>query len=149
MNLSEIKSEKQNILYGLGWTSLSTLINGLTQILRLSVLSRFLTKEEFGIVAILTFILGLTQIFSDLGFSASIMSQKNLSRNDFLNLYWCQFAVYNIVMIAIISLSPLIADFYQSPILTILIPLIMLDFLFISLGRLYDTVLQKNMQFKR
>ena len=56
MNLSEIKSEKQNILYGLGWTSLSTLINGLTQILRLSVLSRFLTKEEFGIVAILTFI---------------------------------------------------------------------------------------------
>lgn len=148
MNLSGTKSEKRNILYGLGWTSLSTLINGLTQILRLSILSRFLTKEEFGIIAILTFILGLTQIFSDLGFSASIMSQKNLSRNDFLNLYWCQFAVYNIVMIAIMSLSPLIADFYQSPMLTILIPLIMLELLFISLGRLYDTVLQKNMQFK-
>lgn len=67
---------KNTIISGLGWTTVSTIANGLAQILRLTILSRFLSKEDFGIVAILTFILGLTQVFSDMGFSAAIMSQK-------------------------------------------------------------------------
>lgn len=139
---------KRGILIGLGWTSLSTLINGLTQILRLSILSRFLVKEDFGLVAILTFILGLTQVFSDMGFSASIMSQKELDRKSFLNLYWSQFIVFNTMVVLIILLSPLIADFYHTPMLEVLVPLMTSELFFISLGRLYDTVLQKNMQFK-
>ena len=142
------KKINKSIRVGLGWTSLSTIINGLTQILRLSILSRFLDKEDFGIVAILTFILGLTQVFSDMGFSASIMSQKNLDKRTFLSLYWCQFFVFNIVMVLISLFSPLIADYYEMPKLEVLVPLIMSELFFISLGRLYDTVLQKNMQFK-
>lgn len=45
---------------GIGWTTISTITNGLVQILRLSILSRYLTKEDFGLVAILTLILGLS-----------------------------------------------------------------------------------------
>lgn len=71
------------ILFGLGWTTLSTIVTGVTQILRLSILARFLNKEDFGVVAILTFVLGLTQVFSDLGFSASIMSEKIYRKIDF------------------------------------------------------------------
>lgn len=141
-------NKDKSIIVGIGWTSLSTLVNGLTQVLRLSILSRFLAKEDFGIVAILTFILGLTQVFSDMGFSASIMAQKNLDRKSFLNLYWIQFIVFNTMMVLIASFSSLIADCYNMSILKKLIPLMMLELFFISLGRLYDTVLQKNMQFK-
>ena len=79
---------------GFGWTSISTIVNGLTQVLRLSILSRFLTKEDFGIVTIITFILGLTQVFSDLGFSAAIMSEKQLKGNSFNAVYWAQFFLY-------------------------------------------------------
>lgn len=148
MNNLNKNLERTSILKGIGWTSLATIVNGITQILRLSILSRFLEKEDFGIVAILTFILGLTQVFSDMGFSASIMSQKNLDKKSFLDLYWYQFGIFNLVMIIVSLSSPLISDYYNAPTLKILVPLTMSELFFISLGRLYDTVLQKNMQFK-
>lgn len=136
-----------SIVTGLGWTTLSTIVNGLAQLLRLSILARFLSKEDFGVVAILTLVLGLTQVFSDLGFSASVMSQKDLDRKSFLSLYWLQFIVFNAMMVAISLCSPLIAGYYSEPSLTVLIPVMMSELFFISLGRLYDTLLQKNMQF--
>lgn len=139
---------KKSILAGLGWTSVSKITTGLTQILRLSILSRFLSKEDFGVVAILTMVLGLTQVFSDLGFSASVMSQKDLGRKSFLSLYWLQFIVFNVMMVVISLCSPWIAGYYDTPSLNILVPLMMSELFFISLGRLYDTLLQKNMQFK-
>ena len=136
------------ILFGLGWTTLSTIVTGVTQILRLSILARFLNKEDFGVVAILTFVLGLTQVFSDLGFSASIMSEKNLSKNRFLSLYWLQFIVFNCLMLGVSLFSPVISTYYKLSELQYLIPIVLCELLFVSIGKLYDTVLQKNMQFK-
>lgn len=145
--MSEIIN-KSSIIRGLGWTTISTITNGLVQILRLSILSRFLSKEDFGIVAILTLILGLTQVFSDMGFSAAIMSQKKIEKSNFLSLYWLQFLVFTFMMLSISLCSPFIANYYNSPILTKLVPIMMSELFFVSLGKLYDTVLQKNMEFR-
>lgn len=139
---------KNKIISGLGWTTISTITNGLVQILRLSILSRYLTKEDFGLVAILTLILGLTQVFSDMGFSAAIMSQKKIEKSNFLSLYWLQFGVFVLMMLAISLCSPIIANYYDSPVLLILVPIMMSELFFVSLGKLYDTVLQKNMEFR-
>lgn len=145
--MSEIIN-KNSIIRGLGWTTISTITNGLVQILRLSILSRFLSKEDFGIVAILTLILGLSQVFSDMGFSAAIMSQKKIEKSNFLSLYWLQFLVFTFMMLSISLCSPFIANYYNSPILTKLVPIMMSELFFVSLGKLYDTVLQKNMEFR-
>lgn len=142
------KFNKKSIISGLGWTTISTITNGLVQILRLSILSRFLSKEDFGIVAILTLILGLTQVFSDMGFSAAIMSQKKIEKRNFLSLYWLQFLVFTFMMLSISLCSPFIANYYDSPILSKLVPIMMSELFFVSLGKLYDTVLQKNMEFR-
>lgn len=142
------KFNKKSIISGFGWTTVSTITNGLVQILRLSILSRFLSKEDFGIVAILTFILGLTQVFSDMGFSAAVMSQKKIENRNFLSLYWLQFWVFVIMMLAVSLCSPFIANYYKSPILLKLVPIMMSELFFVSLGKLYDTVLQKNMEFR-
>lgn len=139
---------KNKIISGIGWTTISTITNGLVQILRLSILSRYLTKEDFGLVAILTLILGLTQVFSDMGFSAAIMSQKKTEKSNFLSLYWLQFGVFVLMMLAISLCSPIIANYYDSPVLLILVPIMMSELFFVSLGKLYDTVLQKNMEFR-
>lgn len=138
----------KKIAQGIGWTTVSTIVNGLTQILRLSILARFLDKSDFGIVAILTFILGLTQVFSDLGFSAAIMSEKNLNRGRFLSLFWLQLMAFVGIMIIISLASPLIAKYYNNESLIILVPLMLSELAFAGVGKLYDTVLQKNIQFK-
>lgn len=142
------KIDSNQIIKGLSWTTLSTIFNGISQILRLAILTRFLQKEDFGIVAILIFILGLTQVFSDMGFSAAIMSEKNLSRTRFIGLYWLQFIIFNALAIIVSISSPFIATYYNEYSLTWLVPIMLSELFFISLGKLYDTVLQKTMQFK-
>lgn len=139
---------KSKIFWGLGWSSLSTIVIGLTQLLRLSILSRLLEKSDFGIVAILTFILGLTQVFSDMGFSAAIMAQRKIEHKDFISLYWLQALIFGIAFIIVAAFSLPISFYYGLPSLVFLIPLALLELPIMGIGKLYDTVLQKNLMFK-
>lgn len=133
---------------GVIWTTLGTVCIAIIQILRLSILARFLDKSDFGIVAILTFVLGLTNTFADLGFSAAIMHKHNISQKEFSSLYWIQSIFFIILFIIGSLLSPLVAAFYNEESISYLLPIVLLDLLFNGIGRLYDTVLQKDMQFK-
>ena len=142
------KASKRAIFSGLSWTSVSTIINGLSQVLRLSILSRFLEKSDFGIVAILTLTLGMVQVFSDLGFSSAIMSQKDLEKQDFVSLFWLQFIIYNVTMICLSLSSSLFASYYSNAAIASILPIVLFELFFISIGRLYETVLQKEMRFK-
>ena len=74
---------RKQAIKGAQWMSISTVTTSIVQILRLSILTRFLEKSDFGIVAIITFILGLTFTFTDLGFSSAIMYKQGLTRKEF------------------------------------------------------------------
>lgn len=139
---------KEGIISGAKWTTISTVVTALIQILRLSILTKFLNKSDFGIVAILTFALGVTNTFADLGFSASIMHKQHLTRKEFSSLYWIQFAFFIVLLGIGIVVSPLIASFYNETSIKYLLPIVLIDLLFNGIGRLYDTILQKDMLFK-
>lgn len=136
------------VVSGAKWTTLSTIVTTVVALLRLSILTRILDKADFGIVAILTFIVGLTQTFSDMGFSSAIMHRRDMDRASFSSLYWMQLSVFCVFYLIIALCSPLVASFYREPRLTYLLPLILLELIFVGIGRFYETLLQKNFQFK-
>ena len=72
----------KQVVKGTAWMSASTAVVALFQILSLVVLTRFLTKSEFGIVAIVTMVLGIVHTMADLGFSAVVMHKSNLSEKE-------------------------------------------------------------------
>ena len=128
---------------------ISTVTTSIVQILRLSILTRFLEKSDFGIVAIITFILGLTFTFTDLGFSSAIMYKQGLSRKEFSSLYWIQLITFSILYCLLSLCSPFIAQFYNEPSITQLMPIALLDLVLQGIGKLYDTILQKEFLFKQ
>ncbi|MCF0178688.1 MAG: MOP flippase family protein [Bacteroidales bacterium] len=128
--------------------TISTAVSSLVAILRLSILTRFLDKSDFGIVAVVSFILGLTSMFSDMGFSTVILHKQDIDRKQFSSLFWIQMFVYCLLYLMVVSLTYPIATFYNEPLLHTLLPLALLDLLFLGVGRMYETVLQKNFQFK-
>lgn len=138
---------KKTILSGSIWTSVSTISTAIVQILRLSILTHFLEKSDFGVVAILTMVLGFTGMFSELGFSTIIMNKKNLTNKEFSSLYWLQFILYTFIYFVISLLSFLVADFFNEPTVTYLLPITMLDLILVGVGRLYDTLMQKELKF--
>ena len=126
----------------------STVITSIVQLLRLSILTHFLQKADFGIVAIITFILGLTFTFTDLGFSSAIIYKQDLNKKDFSSLFWIQLIVFILLYIVISLFSPIVANFYNESSISYLMPIALLDLVLQGIGKLYDSVLQKEMKFK-
>ena len=141
-------SEKNRIISGTFWTTASTLTTAIVQILRLSILAHFLEKGDFGVVAILTLVLGLTYTFSDLGFSSAIIHKKDITREEFCSLYWVQMFIYVVIYFAGILCSGWVADYFSTQDVQKLLPITLLDLILHGVGRLYDTLLQKNFQFR-
>ena len=137
-----------NLVKDTMWTTLSTIVMAIVQILRLSILARFLDKTDFGIVAILTLILGFSQIFCDLGFATALMYKKDITRKEFSSLYWLQFSLFILMYVLFLCLSKPLAMFYEEASLAFLLPIVMIDLLFKGIGRLYEVMLQKNFRFK-
>jgi O-antigen/teichoic acid export membrane protein len=138
----------RQVVNGTAWMSVSTGVAALFQILSLVVLTRFLTKSEFGIVAIVTMVLGIVHTMADLGFSAVVMHKSNLSEKEFSSLYWIQLILFAVIYLVSIAISPLIAAFYDEPSLSYLIPISLSALIFMGIGMLYNTMLQKNKAFK-
>ena len=140
---------REQVVSGTKWITVATIITSIIQLLRLSILTRFLEKSDFGIVAIITLILGLTYTFTDLGFSSAIMHKQGLTRREFSSLFWIQLITFSLLYFVLSLCSPWIAQFYNEPSISQLIPIALLDLVLQGIGRLYDTILQKEMLFKQ
>ena len=139
---------KKTVISGAKWMSISTIVSSLVVILRLSILAHFLEKSDFGIVAILTFIHGLTIMFSDMGFATVVLHKQDLKKSEFSSLFWIQMLVYTVLYLIMICFTHPISIFYSEPLLHILLPLSLVDLFFTAFGKLYEAVLQKNFQFR-
>lgn len=113
------------------------------------ILTRFLEKSDFGIVSIVNMVIGLCVSFSDLGFASIIMYKNKLSDREFSSLYWIQWILYTFVYGLIAIASPLVSYIYNEPLLKTLIPISALSLMCLSVGKLYDSVLQKQYEFKK
>lgn len=140
---------KSKLLKGGFWTSVSTAFTMLIQFARIMILTRFLAKSDFGIVSIVNMVIGLCISFSDLGFSSIIMYKKELTKKEFSSLYWIQWIIYLGAFFIIVIVAPLIARLYHDTILQELVPISAFSLICMSLGKLYESVLQKRYEFKK
>lgn len=140
--------EKKRIISGGFWTGLASGATMFSQFIRIMILTRYLDRSDFGVVAIINMVIGLCLAFGDLGFSSVIMYKKNLSKTEFSSLYWLQLIIYSVIYIILCAASPLFSMFYNESALLSLIPLSALSLISLAIGKLYESVLQKRYEFK-
>ncbi|CAL1520768.1 MOP flippase family protein [Chitinophaga sp. MM2321] len=141
-------SINKSVVSGTSWTAVSMGTQVLVQLLRLSILTRFLSKSDFGLIAIVTLVLGFTHIFTDLGISVALFSRQNITKKEYSSLYWISLLSGIALYIIILLLTPLISIFYQLEILNILIPIMGLDLVIATAGRQFKVFKQKELRFK-
>lgn len=139
---------KRQAISGTIWTGGSSVVMALIQILRLSILTRFLEKSDFGLVAIVVLVLGFTHIFSDLGVSVSLFSKEEISKNEYSSLYWVSIILAILLYLGLLIITPLIASFYNQTELISLIPIMGLDLIFSTIGRQFRIFRQKALSFR-
>lgn len=115
---------------GVAWSSLSTIVRSVVSLLQVSILTDYLEKSDFGIVAIATLFIGFIQIFMDLGLSIGIIHKQDITSEQYSSLFWFNVLSGGALTLILIGLSPLVAYIYNEPILTPILSLLSLSIFF-------------------
>jgi O-antigen/teichoic acid export membrane protein len=133
---------------GMKWTTVSVVCNSFIRLLQVAILTRFLTKADFGTIAIASLFIGFTDLFLDMGLSAAIIHKQFIPKKHYSSLFWFNIITGVLVMAFLFLLAPLISNFYHDSTLTPIIQLLSLNVLFSSLGRQHMTIRQKMLNFR-
>lgn len=130
------------------WITVATVISTLFQFVQVAILARLLPPAAFGIVSISTLIISFFQIFSNLGFSNSIIYKQESDRHVLSTLYFLNLIVGAVIFLLIQLTSPYIIAFYHEPKLERVVGLSSFYFLIVFFGQLYYFLLEKELRFK-
>lgn len=137
------------IVRGLGWTTASTVIRNLVHLLQLAILTRFLDKADFGIVAIAHMFVGFTAMFLDMGISVGIIHRQNITNKEYSSLFWLNIIFGVVLTSGMFILAPVLTAVYHSQDLTNVVQLLCLIIFLNALGMQQRTYCQKKTYFGR
>lgn len=139
---------RQVFLSGFLYTAIGRYSNVLISILVDIFLSRILSPADYGIVAILTVVLALFQLFSDAGIGAAIIQHKEISLDDLRVLFTFSFiiAIFLAVVFGLIGLP--LSVFYHYTIYSKLTWFLSLAVIFFALVAVPKAALLRQKRFK-
>ncbi|GAB3542048.1 MOP flippase family protein [Spirosoma fluminis] len=141
-------SNTSKAMNGGKWITAASVVSTLFQFVQVAILARLLSPTDFGIVSISNLIIAFFQIFSNLGFSNSIIYKQESDRNVLSTLYFLNLLVGFFMYAAIHVSSPYIISFYHEPKLAGVLNLSSYYFLIAYFGQLYLFLLEKELKFK-
>jgi PST family polysaccharide transporter len=121
----------------------------LIQVLSVVVLSRLLSPRDYGLIAMVTAVIGIADIFRDLGLSTAAIQARTLSARQRANLFWINTAVGAFLALAAFCLAPVLAAVYDEPDLVPIGRVLAVTFLLNGLATQYRADLNRRLRFTR
>lgn len=111
------------------------------------VLARLLVPEDYGLIGMVTVVIGFAGLFKDLGLSTATIQKSEINHKQVSNLFWINFAISCATGLVVAGLAPAIALFYKEPRLTWITLALASSFLFGGLTVQHQALLQRQMSF--
>ena len=113
----------------------------------LAVLSRLLEPKDFGLVGMVTAIIGVLSLFRDFGLSTATVQRSSVTEEQISTLFWINLLVGAILAVLAMAAAPVIAAFYHEPRLFAVTAVLATGFLFNAAGVQHSAQLQRQMRF--
>lgn len=121
---------KKQFVFGSFWKLLESLgTKGISFLVTL-VLARILSPAEYGLVAIATVFISLSEILVQSGLSTALIQKNKIEESDYSTVFFFSMAIATVLYVAIWFSSDLIADFYAEPGLIPVLRVLCLSFFF-------------------
>lgn len=140
-------SLKSKTIKSAKWSAISSLTVIIFGFLQMTILSRILSTNEFGILSVMTVFFILTDALADFGISNSIIQQSDISIEQMSTLYWVNILFGIFLFVAFFVLSDPLAAWLNIPDVSSLIKMTSLAFIIIPHGQQYRALLQKELNF--
>lgn len=113
------------------------------------VLARLLLPEEFGLIGMLAIFIGIGNALFEGGLTSSLIRTKEVTAVDYSTVFIFNLIGSIIIYFVLYISAPLIADFYHQPTLTSITRIYGLTFIFSAFGTVQNTILTRELQFKK
>ncbi len=141
-------SIKNKIASGVFYIAIARYSGIVISLIITAILARLLTPKDFGIVAIAMIIIQFFSLFSELGFSVSIIQNKNLTNKDHNNLFSYTVWMSLILASTFFFSAPIIADYYKSGTILLICRILAVNLFFTTLTSVPYALLIKEQRFK-
>lgn len=147
--MSDISFSRKNVLSGLVWRFAERCgAQGVTLVVSI-VLARILSPNDFGNVALITVFINILNVFVDGGFGNALIQKKDSDELDFSSVFYCNIVLCSLLYGLIFLVSPLIADFYNSPSLIPLIRVLSITVIISGLKNVQQAYVSKYLLFRK
>ena len=113
------------------------------------VLARLLSPGDYGLLAMVTAIVGIGEVLRDFGLSAAAVQARSVSPQQRSNLFWINSAIGLLLALTVFAAAPAIAAFYAQPALQPIAQALAPSFLLNGLATQFRAQLNRDMRFGR
>jgi O-antigen/teichoic acid export membrane protein len=131
------------------WSAVEQIAPRFATIFITIALARLLQPSDFGLMGLLAIFLALSKVFSDFGLSASLIQRKVLNEDDETSVFAMNVGVGLVLAASMAALSPLVASFYEQPVLMPMLCVLALTVVTSSFNLVQLALLSRALQFKQ
>jgi len=117
------------------------------QFVAVVLLARLLAPVEFGMFAMVAAFLGALEILKDMGLSAATVQRPQITTHQVSALFLLNAGLGSLVALGLAACAPLLAWFYDEPILLEIVPVVALAFVLTGFGTQHLALLRRQMRF--
>ena len=130
------------------WKSAEHFSNQGIQFLIGIAMARMLSPSDYGITALPSVFLALAGVFIGPGFGEALIRKPNLKEEDLSTAFYYSFCVGIFFYLVLFFAAPLIADFFEIPVLKPLTRVTALSFIYGAIGTPQSILLNRRLDFK-
>jgi O-antigen/teichoic acid export membrane protein len=113
----------------------------------LVVLARLLDPKDFGLVAMVTAVTGVYQLFTSAGLSSATIQKDTITDNQISTLFWINVLVGAVLALLCSATAPVLVNFYHEPRLFWVTVAMAAGFLFNATGVQHYALVQRQMRY--
>ena len=132
----------------LSWQRLNVLLQVLLQLVYIRILAGLLTEEDFGIMAIALIVVGVVEIFAQVGIGPSVVQFAKLDHKHISSAWWFSACLGGLFFVGMFIAAPEIALHYEEPTLRPVLRWISLSFVISGFSVVSRSLLIRDMNFK-
>ncbi|WP_292468939.1 lipopolysaccharide biosynthesis protein [Methanolobus sp.] len=133
---------------GVIWNFAETISKRGISIVITLLLARFLTPDDYGLIAMMSVFTTVASELMESGFRQALIRKSDATQVDFNTAFYTNIGLAILAYLALFASAPLISTFYGEPRLTLLIRVVGITILISSLQVVQSATLSRELKFK-
>ena len=140
---------KRTAAKGFLWSGLSNTVCQIMSLFFGVFLARVLTPDDYGPIGMLAIFTAIAGSLQDSGFVIAIANRKNVTHDDYNAVFWFNILISMFMYAVLFACAPLIADFFNQPLLVSLSRYHFLGFVIAGFGIAPSSYLFRELKVKQ